>query len=80
MLLLQALGAPVPMYFHHPLLCDEHGEKLSKRQRSESISQLRACGITPEETIGRAAYAGALKTEPGPLSLDDALTLAVEQK
>jgi glutamyl-tRNA synthetase/glutamyl-Q tRNA(Asp) synthetase len=79
-LLFKALEAPVPVYFHHPLLCDELGEKLSKRQRSESISQLRDTGITAEEIIGRAAFAGGLTAEPGPLSLDDALTLAAEKK
>ena len=72
-LLFQALDATVPAYFHHPLLCDERGENLSKRQRSESIEQLRDAGITAEEIIGRAVHAGGLATEPGPLSLEDAL-------
>lgn len=79
-LLLQALGEPVPGYFHHPLLCDDQGEKLSKRQRSESISQLRDTGITAEEIISRAAFAGGLWNEPGPLSLSDALALVAEKQ
>jgi glutamyl-tRNA synthetase/glutamyl-Q tRNA(Asp) synthetase len=79
-LLFQALDAPVPVYFHHPLICDDTGEKLSKRQRSESISQLRDTGITAGEVIGRAALAGGLTAEPGPLSLEDALTLVTEKK
>ncbi|MBT8045587.1 MAG: hypothetical protein KJN67_00345, partial [Pontiella sp.] len=52
--LFQALEKPVPAYFHHPLLCDRHGEKLSKRQRSESITHMRESGASPEEIIGRA--------------------------
>ena len=79
-LLFQALDAPAPVYFHHPLICDETGEKLSKRQRSESISQLRDAGITAEEIIGRAAFAGGISSASGPLTLYDALTLAAEKR
>ena len=57
-LLFQALDAPAPQYLHHPLICDENGQKLSKRQRSESISQLRDSGkktalaeITEEKNV-----------------------------
>ena len=73
-LLYQALEAPVPAYFHHPLLCDESGEKLSKRQRSESISRLREAGAAPGEILGRALFAGGLAADPAPLSVEDALT------
>jgi len=75
MLLFQVLDAPIPGYFHHPLICDDSGEKLSKRQRSESVSQLRDAGISAEEIIGRAAFAGGLAAEPVSLSLPDALEL-----
>jgi glutamyl/glutaminyl-tRNA synthetase len=74
------LDAPVPHYFHHPLIYDENGEKLSKRQRSESISRLRDSGVTAEEIIGRAAFAGGLVFRPGPLSIHDALTLVTEKQ
>jgi len=73
--LLQAFAAETPAYFHHPLVLDETGEKLSKRQRSESVLQLREAGASAQEIIGRAAYAGGLSSDPGPLSLDDALLL-----
>ncbi len=74
-LLFQVLEAPVPAYFHHPLISDEKGEKLSKRQRSESISQLREAGITAGEIIGKAVFAGGLLNEPGPIPLSEALEL-----
>ena len=77
-LLFQALDAPAPAYFHHPLICDETGEKLSKRQRSESITRMREAGAAPEEIIGRAAFAGGLVPAPDPLSLEDALGLVKE--
>ena len=74
-LLFQALDAPVPVYFHHPLICDEAGVKLSKRQRSESITRLREAGATPGEIIGQAAHAGELIAGIVPMSAIDAQRL-----
>lgn len=73
--LFAALGHPAPEYFHHPLVCDEHGEKLSKRQRSESITQLREAGSSASEIIGRAAFSGGLISEYRPMKLAEALAL-----
>lgn len=43
--LLQALlDLPTPTYFHHPLLLDENGGKLSKSRGSASLSVLRTAG------------------------------------
>ncbi|MEH6661217.1 MAG: tRNA glutamyl-Q(34) synthetase GluQRS [Parasphingorhabdus sp.] len=43
--LLQALlDLPTPIYFHHPLLLDENGGKLSKSRGSASLSVLRTAG------------------------------------
>lgn len=43
--LLQALlDLPTPVYFHHPLLRDEKGEKLAKSRDSASLSVLRSGG------------------------------------
>ena len=43
--LLQALlDLPTPIYFHHPLLLDESGVKLSKSRDSASLSVLRISG------------------------------------
>ncbi|MEE9367897.1 MAG: glutamate--tRNA ligase family protein [Pontiella sp.] len=58
--LFHALEKPVPTYFHHPLLRDESGNKLSKRQHSESISQLREAGVLPEEIIGKTLFQAGL--------------------
>ena len=38
--LFAAFGAPPPAYLHHPLLCDEAGNKLSKRQHTCTASVL----------------------------------------
>lgn len=71
--LFETLDKPAPQYFHHPLIVDEAGQKLSKRQRSESISHLRESGFSPEEVIGRAAYTGGLMPEFRPVSAEDAM-------
>ena len=74
-LLFEALGAAAPHYFHHPLISGPDGQKLSKRQRSESISQLRDHGISAEEIIGRALFAGGLIPVPKAQSAPNAIYL-----
>jgi glutamyl-Q tRNA(Asp) synthetase len=50
--LLQALlGLPEPRYFHHRLILDETGAKLSKSRGSETIRARREAGETPNELI-----------------------------
>jgi glutamyl-Q tRNA(Asp) synthetase len=47
--LLQALlGLPEPCYRHHTLIRDARGRRLAKRDRDQTLSALRAAGITPE--------------------------------
>ena len=46
--LLQALpGMPAPVYYHHPLIRDEAGQKLSKSLASTGLRALREAGETP---------------------------------
>jgi glutamyl-Q tRNA(Asp) synthetase len=40
----ELLGLPAPHYTHHRLLLDEHGKKLSKREKSTTLRDLRADG------------------------------------
>jgi len=50
--LLQALlDLPTPVYFHHPLLRDETGGKLSKSRKSASLSVLRMAGASGYQLI-----------------------------
>jgi glutamyl-Q tRNA(Asp) synthetase len=47
--LLQALlGLPTPRYHHHPLLRDEAGRRLAKRDHAESLRGLRERGVAAE--------------------------------
>jgi glutamyl-Q tRNA(Asp) synthetase len=50
-LLQTLLGFPVPFYFHHRLILDDKGRKLSKSLGSESIRFHRTMGESPEELI-----------------------------
>lgn len=45
----ELLGLPAPAYEHHRLLLDEHGKKLSKRDKSTTLRDLRAGGWTVED-------------------------------
>jgi glutamyl-Q tRNA(Asp) synthetase len=52
--LLQALlGLPEPVYLHHPLMLDEHGNRLAKRHDSLSVAAMRESGIGPYEVVSR---------------------------
>lgn len=47
--LLQALlDLPTPIYRHHRLILGADGKRLAKRDRSESLAELRARGVTPQ--------------------------------
>jgi glutamyl-Q tRNA(Asp) synthetase len=51
---LQALlGLPTPEYHHHPLICDNNGKRLAKRDDAESLRSIRERGITADELRAR---------------------------
>jgi glutamyl-Q tRNA(Asp) synthetase len=55
--LLQALlGWPAPAYAHHRLLTDGTGRRLAKRDRAETLRELRARGISPAEARALAGW------------------------
>ena len=51
-LLYEALGFPVPTFAHIPLMLDEQGKRLSKRDQSAGLEPLRGAGATPEQVVG----------------------------
>lgn len=65
--LYRLLGFPVPEFAHIPLIVNEQGVRLSKRDASLSMASLRA-GHTPEEIIGRIAYMTGLRQTSEPVS------------
>ena len=48
-LLQEILGLPAPVYHHHRLVLDTDGRKLSKRNKSTTLRDLRAAGWTPAD-------------------------------
>jgi glutamyl-tRNA synthetase len=59
MWVLEALGAPVPVYAHLPLLYGPDGKKLSKRHGAASVQELRDAGYLPEAVDNYIALLGA---------------------
>jgi glutamyl-tRNA synthetase len=62
--LYEALGLTPPAFAHVPLLCDETGERLSKRQKSLAAAALREAGVPAETLAGLVAYAAGLIDRP----------------
>jgi len=55
---LQALGAPAPVYGHLPLIHGPDGKKLSKRHGAASVQELREAGYLPEAVRNYLALLG----------------------
>ena len=56
-----------PSFLHHPLLWDESGHKLSKRDGATGVREMRAAGKSPEEVLGQAAFLTGLLPSRRPL-------------
>ena len=66
--LYRLLGYTPPQFAHVPLVCNEAGVRLSKRDKSLSMEYLRA-NHTQEEVLGMAAYRARLIPTYRPISL-----------
>lgn len=69
----QALGVPPPRYGHVPLLCDEAGKRLSKREASAGLEALRSRGLDGPAVIGTLASSAGLVTKGERLSAAELL-------
>jgi glutamyl-tRNA synthetase len=58
LLVLEAMGAPQPIYCHLPLLHGADGKKLSKRHGAASVQELRDAGYLPEAVVNYVALLG----------------------
>ena len=72
--LYELIGFPAPSFAHLPLLINEQGQRLSKRDRSLDMQHLRS-QYTPEQLIGIIAHAANLIDRPEPISLSELLPL-----
>lgn len=56
--LFHALGAPIPVYWHLPIICNIEGKKLSKRDFGFSLRDLKDEGYLPEAIVNYLAIIG----------------------
>lgn len=75
--LYKLLGFTPPEFAHVPLVCNEAGIRLSKRDKSLSMEYLRV-HHTPEEILGMAAHRASLIPTAAPISLNELLTMIQE--
>jgi len=67
---LSALGHPIPRWWHLPLVVDDEGRRLSKRDGDLSLESLQSRGVEAERVIG--LFAHWIGLSPAPLELDAA--------
>ncbi|HEY3162973.1 MAG TPA: glutamate--tRNA ligase [Candidatus Limnocylindrales bacterium] len=71
-LMLEALGYPVPEYGHLPLILNPDGTKMSKRKSQTAVDDYRGQGFIREGLVNYLAYLGwSPGTEEDVLSLDE---------
>jgi len=70
-LLYEALGFPVPVFGHVPLLLDHTGKRLSKRLQSAGLEPLRAAGVTPAKIVGQLAASRGLVEQGTDVSAEE---------
>ncbi len=51
------LHLPAPVYRHHPLLTDADGKRFAKRDRAETLRELRARGVTAKRLRAHLGFA-----------------------
>ena len=73
--LFRLLGYQAPVYAHLPLICNEAGVRLSKRDKSQSMEYLRS-RFSPDEIIGKIAFQAEITPTDDPISLQDLLHIA----
>lgn len=71
--LYETLDLPVPKFFHVPLLIAPDGKRLSKREKSLDLEHLRE-NCTPEEIIGKLAFAAKLIQREEPIQARDLIS------
>ncbi len=72
--LLSALDLPAPHYWHVPLMTDDNGNRMSKRDGSESVGMFRTRGGKPAELVGQLAASVGLCPLETPVSAQELLS------
>lgn len=71
--LFRAFDAPIPRFYHVPLMMDAEGRRMSKRDGSQSLGELRAAGREPESVVGMLAHSLGLREDSTPVSVGELL-------
>ncbi|MBR5069273.1 MAG: tRNA glutamyl-Q(34) synthetase GluQRS [Bacteroidales bacterium] len=66
--LYRLLGFEVPTFCHLPLLCNETGQRLCKRDKSLDMGEIRRSGRSPESVLGQLAFYAGIIDRPEPVS------------
>lgn len=72
--LYELLGFAAPEFAHIPLVRNSDGQRLSKRDKAESLEELRS-RYSPEEVLGRLAQIAGLREDDSPVSSSELLKL-----
>jgi len=73
--LYNALGLRAPEFSHIPLLADETGARLSKRDKSLTLASLRENGAAPERLLGLLAAMAGWIDRPEPVGVRELIPL-----
>ena len=73
------LSLKAPEFIHFPLLCNEAGQRLSKRDKSLDMGVLRS-QYTPEQIIGEIAYYAGQTDRPEPMNTEELLKIFTWEK
>lgn len=66
-----ALRMGAPRYAHVPLMKDQSGRRLAKRDGASKLLSLRSAGISPETLVGQLAASAGMLSRPEPARPDE---------
>ncbi len=73
--ILKALGAPLPLYAHIPMILGDDGKRLSKRHGAVSVMQYRDDGYLPEALLNYLVRLGWSHGDQEIFSMDEMIEL-----
>ena len=74
-LLYEALGFPIPTFAHVPLVLDEQGHRLAKRQQSAGLAPLKGASKSPQAIVAELAASCGLTSKDYPTSPNELVRL-----
>ena len=72
--LYRLLGFTPPRFIHFPLLCNQQGQRLCKRDKALDLGELRQ-HYTPEQLLGRIAHLAGITETDSPVTAQELIPL-----